>query len=129
MHEKPPNITESKGDNKSEQKREEKIALAIELNEKQEGFPFSGIDFDFYEKTKAEEKEFAGYTTPIDELVERFKEEGIKVVLGKNPESGNIYILPLESDDIENDSIFPRQLQINEDMDEKLKELVLVDKS
>jgi len=122
------NTIESMGDNKREQRRERIIALAKELSENQEGFLFSGIDSTFYEKTKAEEEEFPSLATPIDELVERFKSEGIKVVLGKNPKSGNVFILPLGSNDVENDSIFPKYLEITEGIDEKLKELVLADK-
>jgi len=48
------------------------------------------------------------------------------VMLGKNPESGNVYILPRNSDNIEMDSISPRQLQLIEEMDERLKELILL---
>jgi hypothetical protein len=33
------------------------------------------------------------------------KNEGIHIVRGKNSSSGNIYILPAQSFDIENDSI------------------------
>jgi len=73
---------------------------------------------------RASEEEFPGYTTPIDELIERFEKEGMKVVLGKHPESGNVFILPAGSEDIEQDSIAPRQLQISDGMDERLKNLV-----
>ena len=75
---------------------------------------------------KASEEEDSGYTTPVDDLIERFKNEGMKVVLGKNPQSGNVYVLPSESINIEMDSISPRQLQLGEEMNEKLKELILL---
>jgi len=50
----------------------------------------------------------------------------MKVVLGKYPESGNVFILPAQSDDIVNDNLFPRHLQTNEMMGEKLKKLILL---
>jgi len=104
--------------------REKYIQLARGLFESHEHFPFSGIDPDEYSKMRASEEEFPGYTTPIDELIERFEKEGMKVVLGKHPESGNVFILPAGSEDIEQDSIAPRQLQISDGMDERLKNLV-----
>ena len=107
-------------------RKEKIILLAAELFESNETFPFSGIDPESYSKMKAVEEEDPGYTTPIDEIIERFKNEGIKVVLGKNPQSGNVYVLPAESTNIEMDSISPRQLQINEGMNEKLRELILL---
>lgn len=110
-------------------KKEKIIALAVELNERHETFPFSGIDQESYSKIKADEEEMPGYATPIDELIERFKSEGMKVVLGKNPQSGNVFILPGQSDDIENDNLFPKHLNINEGMSETLKELISLSKS
>jgi len=109
-----------------EQNRKERIAIARELWENQEKFLFPGIDPDFYSRTKADEEEFPGYVTPIDELIRRFEDEGIKVALGKDPEIGNIYILPMWSNDIENDSIFPQFLQIDDAMDERLARLILL---
>jgi hypothetical protein len=109
-----------------ERKKQETFVLAIELGENQEIFPFPGIDPEAYVTMKNAEKEFPGYTTPIDELITRFKNEGIKVVLGKDPDSGNVFILPGQSNDIENDGIFPKYFQISEIMDEKLKKLILM---
>ena len=60
-------------------------------------------------------------------LIERFKNDGIKVVL--RPDSGDFFILPKGSDDIENDSVAPKHLQINDVMDEKLKELVMLNRN
>ena len=105
--------------------KERKIALALELSESEEGFDFPGINDDDYAKMKETDEEFPGYTTPIDEIIERCKSEGIKVVLGKNPSSGNVYILPKGSDDIENDSISPRQLSTEGEIDEALLKLIL----
>ena len=107
-------------------RKEKIIALAAELYESGEVFPFTGIDSESYSKTKADEEEYPGYTTPVDEIVKRFKSEGMKVVLGKNPQSGNVFVLPAQSDNIEMDSISPRQLQLSEEMNEKLRELILL---
>ena len=115
--------------NPEEEKKQKKISLAIELSQNRESFPFHGIDTETYERMKVDEaKEIEEYgfvlATPIDEILERMKTEGIKVVLGKNPESGNVYILPMQSDDIKNDSIFPKHLPSEGITDEKLKELI-----
>lgn len=105
-------------------RKEKIVSLAIELFESNEIFPFSGIDPESYSKMKVGEEEDPGYTTPIDEIIERLKNEGMKVVLGKNPQSGNVFVLPAQSSNIEMDSISPRQLQISEGMNEKLAELI-----
>lgn len=107
-------------------RKEKIIALAVELYENGEVFPFSGIDPESYLKMKAGEEEDPGYTTPLDEIIERLKSEGMKVVLGKNPQSGNVFILPAQSSNIEMDSISPRRLELSEAMNEKLRELILL---
>lgn len=98
----------------------------MELYESGEIFPFAGIDPESYSRMKAGEEEDPGYTISIDDLVERFKNEGMKVVLGKNPQSGNVYVLPAQSSNIEMDSISPKQLQLSEGMNETLRELILL---
>lgn len=105
-----------------------KIALAIELNESRETFIFPGMREEDRLKLKAFEEEFPGHVTPIDELVERFKDEDMKVVLGKDPGYGSVFILPAHSDDIENDSILPKTLQIIDGMDESIRELISLDR-
>jgi len=100
---------------------EKRNILAKELIENQEIFTFSGINQEAYLRMKNEEEELGIYATPIDESITRFEKEGIKVVLGKNPESGNIFILPSQSDDIENDSILIGKLEDNEELDGKIK--------
>jgi hypothetical protein len=108
----------------------ELVGLAKELVERQETFPFPGIDQESYAKMKEADQEYPGYTTPIDELIARLKGEGMKVALGAHPESGNIYILPAGSNDIENDGVvFPRHLQASEGMDDDLKNLILKQQS
>ncbi len=108
------------------QKKEKIIALATELAAHQERFPFPGIEPGAYSRMKADQEQFPGYCTPIDELIERFKREGMKIMLGEHPESGNVFIVPTGSNDIENDSIFPKHLQLDGSMDEKLKQLILM---
>ena len=103
--------------NDSEKKREKRVAeilrLVEEINRSGENLPFPGIHPEAYSKMKADKDEYPDYTTPIDELIVSFQDEGIKVVLGKHPESGNVFILPADSTDIEMDSITPRQLSID----------------
>lgn len=111
-----------------EQKRKELIALAIEISGNQEGFPFPGIDPEIYLGIKAALEKFPGYSTPIDELIEKFKSEGMKVVLGTYREKGDVFVLPLHSDNLADDNLFPSDLRISNDMDEKLKKLILMKK-
>lgn len=115
--------------NEKEQRKKKIIALTKELGEIQESIPFSGIDPESYQKLKANDVELEGLCTPIDDLIQRFEKEGIKVVFGNDPESGNVFILPLGSDDVESDSVFPKHLQIDESMDSRLKELILASRS
>ena len=127
MTEKPPTQFENKSDAR-EQKVRETLILATELRESQELFDFPGIEAETYAKLKASDEEFPGYVTPIDELLERFKSEGMIVSLGAHPESKDVFILPVQSNDLRNDSILLRHLQINETMDERLKKLILANK-
>ncbi|OHA46982.1 MAG: hypothetical protein A2541_00990 [Candidatus Taylorbacteria bacterium RIFOXYD2_FULL_36_9] len=112
-----------------EQRKAEIISLARELSEGSEVFPFSGIDTESYEKIKNADEEYPGFATPIDEIIKRCQAEGIKVVLGKDPESGNVFILPAGSNDIESDSILPKCLQVTDGMDDRLKRLILLDRA
>ncbi len=60
----------------------------------------------------------------LDKLIERFKNEGMKIVLGKYPKSGNIFVLPAQSNDIEIDSILLSCLQSDRVKDDRLKKLI-----
>ena len=111
-----------------EQQKQELLTLANELWQSGETFPFSGIDSVTYAKIKIAEEEYPGFTTPIDDIISRLQNEGMKVVLGNDPLGGSIYILPAGSNNIESDSIMPRQLQVSEEMDERLKALILASK-
>ena len=113
-----------------ESRRERINTLAAEISE----FPFPGIDPEAYEKLKADIKgdegmsEYDISSPTIDELIERFKNEGMKVTWGDNPKACNIFIMPANSNDIQNDSLFPKHLQLNGEVGEKLKELILLQK-
>ncbi len=96
------------------------IALAERLSGYGESLPFPGLEAEQYEKLKAESEEFPGFATPIDVLIERFKNEGMKVVV----EGSNAFILPAQSNDVENDSVLPYSLAITDDMDPNLKAFV-----
>lgn len=110
--------------NQIEKRKREIVSLATELNEKNEVFSFPGISPEAYLKRKESDVEYPEYSTPTDELIKRFETEGMKVVFGDHPESGNVFALPLGSNDIMMDSIPLRQLQINETMSEGLRELI-----
>ena len=112
-----------------EQKKQEYIALARELSEAREKFSFPGVNPESYSELKAVAEEFPEYSAPIDELIERFKTQGIKVILRIDPkEVGHVYILPLNSESPEMDNLFPRHLMMAEGMDERLKKLILLNK-
>ncbi|CAN5742690.1 hypothetical protein BH11PAT2_BH11PAT2_00790 [soil metagenome] len=104
------------------------LLLAESLSQRVEALPFTGIDAEEYAAIKADEDKFPGFVTPIDERIRRLQEEGLKISFGKFVKSGNVFVLPANSDDIENDSIFPRHLKIVDGMDEELRKLILANK-
>ena len=111
--------------------KERYIALAKEVIAKGERYSFPGIDPEAYARMKADDEEYPGYTTPIDELIARCRQEGVKVALSRyHPESGNVYILPAGSENIGQDSIYlqPMQLLLDGPMHTDLKELALLNK-
>lgn len=124
----PENKSEEEIAREKEQDKQEMINLAAELSESREALSFPGIDPESYAKLKAVEEEFPGFATPIDELIERLSKEGFKVVFSADKASGNIFILPKNSDDIENDGLFPRHLAITNNMPDKLKRLIEINK-
>lgn len=115
---------QSSNEHSKENRTEEILALARALVESGETFPFPGLKPGEYEKLKAGDQDAPGYSTPIDEILERFSKEGMKVVFGDHPESGNVFILPSGSNDIQNDSISPRYLLATEDMNEIMRQLI-----
>jgi hypothetical protein len=105
-----------------------KISLAKELAQRSDPIPFPGIKIENYKELKSVEEEFPEYCVPIDPLLERFKNEGFRVVFPKkHPESGNVFIVPSQSTDVENDNLFPWQLDTDKVLDEDLKKLILLD--
>ncbi len=106
--------------------QEERVIEIINLVEliSNEKISFPGIKTESYEKIKAEDEEFPGFTTPIDEILSRLEQEGMKIVLGKNPQSGNVFILPTMSNDIEMDSIRTCHLSLDNVTSENLKKLI-----
>ena len=117
----PQNNTESKEDMENIY-----ISLATEIIEGQEVYDFSEINSESYNLIKEQEDEMPGYTTPVDEVLGKFRLQGMKVVSGKDLVPGKIYILPAQSDDILNDSFFPRHLNIENIKDEKLRKLIIL---
>ncbi|MHB1163184.1 MAG: hypothetical protein ACYCZZ_01485 [Minisyncoccota bacterium] len=118
-------------------KKEKIIALAIELSESHEVFPFPGIDPEAYAKLKADitadadRSDYDISLPTLDEVVEHLGTQGMKVVLWKNRKgeyTGDVAIMPKQSTD-RDDSILPKHLQITEKMDERLKELILLVRS
>ena len=113
------------------QKLAKYIAIAEILSKKEEGFPFPGINPESYTNLMMDDENFPGITTPINEIIARMEKEGIRVTLGTHPESGNVFVLPMLSEDknIGIDSIFPRHLEITEKMDGILKKLIVANKN
>jgi hypothetical protein len=111
-----------------ERQKQEYLALAQELSEAHERFPFPGINPESYSKLKAVAEEFPEYSAQTDELMSRFQTQGMKVVFGDDPKSGTVFVLPLNSEDLAMDNLFPRHLTTTEDMDERLKKLIVLNK-
>lgn len=125
-------MIESENSGREDQKQQELkryISLAEALSQRLEGLPFPGIDEETLRKLIEVDEEYPGYVTPIDEIIARMEKEGIKIVLGEDRESGNVFALPFLSDDIEMDSLLPRHLVVAPDMDESLRSLILANKA
>ncbi|MDB5244483.1 MAG: hypothetical protein JWN18_353 [Parcubacteria group bacterium] len=108
--------------------KSEYLCLAVGLSERAESFPFLGLDEKVYSKMKDDENnpnpDYPDTTTPIDERIERLHVHGMRVIIGKNPQTGMVYIMPADSVDIENDGLFPKHLAVREGMDPSLQQLV-----
>lgn len=127
MMERPPNIVDS--GNEKIKHREEFLALAKELSENKEGFPFHGVNPESYLKIKATDDAFPGYATPIDQLIEKFSHEGMKVVLSETPSNREVYILPAQSNNIGEDSISPKDIEVGVVQSDELKKLISLSRS
>ena len=111
--------------------RAEYVSLAKELSKSPERFPFPGIESEAYTKLKAESDEFPGLAAPIDDLIERFKQHGMKVAtnLAENPGNLEVCVLPGDSDDIENDGIAPKHFALSGVTNAQLARLITLGKT
>lgn len=119
--------------NKEQEKAKEARVLQIrELVEKlakeHEVLPYFPMNTEAYNNTKKDEKdhpEILHFMSPIDDKLKRMQEQGIKIVLSdKNPQSGNVFVLPAESTDILADSIVLKFIDFDDTIPETLKELL-----
>ena len=104
--------------------REEIISLGNEICERGEIFPFPGVESTAYAKMKATDEAYPGFSTDTDEIIRRLTKEGMKLVPQANG-NGQFFILPAESNNIEDDSIPPEYLVVNDAMNEDLKRFIL----
>ncbi len=109
-----------------ERMKQEYFALARELSEGGESLPFPGIDSDVRTLIQEDQEKYPGYSTPIDSLVDRFEREGLRVVLGKYPDS-DVIVVPFHSTDIVMDSLSPKDLKIG-GHDSRLERLIVVNR-
>ncbi len=103
------------------------LRLGRELSAVPGGFPFPGLTSAAYTKAKIESDADAGNPyapTHIDELIKRLEAEGMKIALGVG-NSFEVFVLPQGSDNMDDDGIFVKKLQPTDDMDPRLKQLIL----
>ncbi len=103
------------------------LEKAKELFESHETFPFPGTRSGLRDRLKAEQDDYPGFSTPINVLLNRFDQEGMKVVLGAESGCGNVYVIPANSDDVYMDNLFPRHLALDKITDERVRALVRLD--
>ncbi|MFT6829405.1 MAG: hypothetical protein ACJAV6_000231 [Candidatus Paceibacteria bacterium] len=108
--------------NKKQESEPNRLTLAMELIESNETLSFPGLNIESYNTLKAEEEEYPGFATPIDEIIKKCEEQGIKIEIGKNPDGSNMFLLPKDSDDID-DSLRFKHLNLDAIDNEKLKQL------
>lgn len=116
---------------KHAERMERKVALARELVEGREVFPFPGISEDVLIRMRKEESEYPVDITPIDEIIERCAGQGIKIALESEdrPENISPHVIPAEDGDLRMDGILLRHLQLEGVTDERLIELIMLDRS
>lgn len=106
--------------------KEAYVALAVEIAGSSENFTFEGLSAEALTALKQDEVDIPNYTdyvAPVDEIIARMQSEGIKVVLGRDPQ--NVFILPASSSDVERDSFRPNHLDPKTITDPKLRTLVV----
>ena len=116
-----------------ERKLADLLELSIEVSERKEAFPFSGLDPEEYAKIKATDEEYPGFSTPVDEMIAKFEEQGMRLALSTfDSQKGNAYIIPGDMEptqkNIEDWGLKPENFEITNDMDESLKKLIEVAK-
>ena len=108
------------------QRIEKGLALVEKLNALT--LPFPGIPTGIMSDLVLSEEEYPGYTKPISEKFEKFIANGIKIVTGNHPRSGNIFVLPANmptnAANIEDYSILVQQLDSTNVENPDLKELI-----
>jgi hypothetical protein len=109
--------------------RNARISELVEaIHESGESLPFPGIPADTLTQLRDDDEELLamrpGSTTPIDQILERLMRVGMKLELGPNPDAGNVFVLPADSDDIDMDSIQLSSLDTTQITDPKLLELI-----
>ena len=81
---------------------EQTIALVEKLQELGEALPFPGMDATILAAKRAEEKadpDILLYANAIDDILQRCQEQGIKIELTGSRNSGNVMVLPKQSND------------------------------
>lgn len=114
-----------------EQAREKFFTLARELFMEDPVFSFPGIDADVLLRLQEADKEAPpGYITPIEDILERMKKEGIKIFLGKpeRDDTGNVLVIPANSTDPTSDAVHAKNIMIVETSDSRLNELIRLSK-
>ena len=93
--------------------------------ESNESLPFPGLNLESYNTLKSEEEEYPGFATPIDEIIRKFQEQGVKIEPGNSPDGANMFLLPKNSNDLD-DSLRFKHLDIDAIENEQFKKLVLL---
>jgi hypothetical protein len=110
-----------------------RIQLAKKLGERTETFPFKETDFNDTSRKKLEEadkiaeEECPGYITPIGTIIEKFISQGFKVVAGTR--NKDVFLVPWNSNNIEEESVLPRHLNATDGMDPDLRKLIKLSKA
>jgi hypothetical protein len=108
--------------NKKQESEPDKLTLAMELIEGNESLSFPGLNIESYNRLKADEEEYPGFATPIDEIIKKCEEQGVKIEIGKNPDGSNMFLLPKDSDDVD-DSLRFKHLNLSAIDNETFKKL------
>ncbi len=110
--------------------KEELFGMAQELCNIKEPLPFNGINQYFYNELKAQynpelREEYPDFAPEdIDVLITRFQNEGIKIVSGGDPKTGELFVLPFSSNNIRQHSIRISNLNVVDDMNDLLKTVI-----